>query len=94
MKDLIITSKEELESLIERSIERALEKTSTNACNDSQVDLLTRQDLADLFEVSLVTISKWTKAGLLPPKIKRGGRVYYQKIQVMEMLNSKEHGHG
>lgn len=49
--------------------------------------LIPQSELADIFQVSEVTIYKWGKAGILPKKIKQGGRCYYFRKDILSMLN-------
>lgn len=46
---------------------------------------ITRKDLADLFSVSTVTISDWTKKGILKA-YKIANRVYYKREEVEAAL--------
>jgi|694.fasta_scaffold72940_2 hypothetical protein len=50
-------------------------------------ELMTRKDVAKLFDVSLVTIHEWSKIGILKP-YKVGNRTYFKCIEVMEALSN------
>jgi len=51
----------------------------------SPTDYLTRQDVSQLFKVSLVTISDWTAKGLLK-SYKLANRVYYKRGEIEQAL--------
>jgi phage terminase Nu1 subunit (DNA packaging protein) len=48
-------------------------------------DYLTRSDVANLFTVSLVTVSDWTAKGLLK-SYKLANRVYYKRGEIEQAL--------
>lgn len=52
--------------------------------------LVSRKDLAKMFDVSTVSLDKWKRAGLLPKPIKMAGRVYYLKSEIMEMIEKRK----
>ena len=45
------------------------------------IQYTTRKEVADMFGVSTVTVSEWTKKGLLK-SYKLGNRVYYKRAEV------------
>jgi len=57
--------------------------------DDITESLIPRKKVADLFNVSTVSLDKWRRLGLLPKPIKQGGRVYYLKKEILELLQSK-----
>lgn len=50
--------------------------------------LLTRQETADYFKVSLVTIHQWVKYGILTP-VRFGNRVYFKKQVILDLIDKK-----
>ena len=50
----------------------------------SSSELMKMSEVSEYFRVSLVTIHKWRKCKVLPPTIKKGGRVYFLRKQIME----------
>ncbi|WP_157209190.1 helix-turn-helix domain-containing protein [Mariniflexile maritimum] len=50
--------------------------------------LLTRQETADYFKVSLVTIHQWVKYGILNP-VRFGNRVYFKKQAILELIDKQ-----
>lgn len=51
-------------------------------------DYYTREQLADKLHVSLVTLNRWKKTGILPEPITIEGRVLYDKAAVRDTINS------
>ncbi|WP_165852184.1 helix-turn-helix domain-containing protein [Chryseobacterium pennae] len=47
---------------------------------------LTRDETAELLDVSLTTLHNWNKQGILKPSAKVGKRVYYSKDEVLARL--------
>lgn len=63
-------------------------ETYINELNIKKHDmLLTRKETAKCLRVSLVTISKWTKVGVLT-SYHMGNRVYYKKEEIYKTLES------
>ncbi|MDV4068936.1 helix-turn-helix domain-containing protein [Elizabethkingia anophelis] len=77
---------EELGDFIEEKIASAIKK-STIISKSEEKPLYTRQETAELLDVSLTTLHNWNKAGILNAK-KMGSRVYYSKEEVMALLKS------
>ena len=48
----------------------------------------TREELADVLHVSLVTLGRWRESGLLPEPVKMDGRVLYDKAKVRDMIEN------
>lgn len=69
-------------SMIKKGL-RLLEATLTN--QSKPTDFLTRQDVAKMFKVSLVTVSDWTAKGLLK-SYKLANRVYYKRGEIEQAL--------
>jgi len=55
--------------------------------NKEKPEYLSRKEVSELLNVSLVTISSWSKKGILQPH-KIGGRVRFIRKQVEETLQS------
>jgi len=63
-------------------------KLPVNPPNDSmREDLITRKEAAKLLQVSLVTLSAWTKQGLFP-FYRMNRRVYLKKSELLESLKN------
>ncbi|HAT3992563.1 TPA: helix-turn-helix domain-containing protein [Elizabethkingia anophelis] len=77
---------EELGDFIEERIANAIKK-STIISKSEEKPLYTREETAELLDVSLTTLHHWNKNNiLLAKKIRR--RVYYSKEDVMALLKS------
>ena len=93
-KLLVTLSVSDLKTILSEMIEQKL-KTFQNP-KDPQRDepkelpkLITRQKVSELFGVSLVSIDKWRRYGLLPPTIKQSGRTYFMRKDIEAFLQNK-----
>ena len=86
---LIQISPEELSLLISEVVTQAIETLS----NDLQIatskshekEVMTRQEVAKYFGVSLPTIHEWNNSGILR-QYKLGRRSYYNRSEIMQTL--------
>lgn len=89
-KQLIILDKDDLtevlESLISETVSREVEKILDQDKHDL---LLTRDEVASLLDVSLPTILKWEKEGVIPKPKRLGKRVYWLRRSFVKFLESK-----
>lgn len=84
---------DELKEIINESLKRFLKKSDENPSTDKTnliPELLTRQQVADQFGVSFVTLHNWVKHGVLPKPIKKGKMVYFLKKEIIESLQKKQ----
>ena len=51
--------------------------------------IMTRQEVADVFKVSLKTLQRWEKAGLLVP-LRVGVNVRYRREDVQKLIDSEQ----
>ena len=70
---------------IEKTIEKKVNEKLESFKPGNPISYLDRKDVAKLLKVSLVTISKWTKEGLLISH-RIGTRVRYRSDEVEEAL--------
>ena len=70
---------------------RELINHNTNA--DEAIEYITRKETAKLLNISLVTLSSWTKRSILK-SYKIGSRVLYKKSEVIESLREVEQFRG
>ncbi len=93
MEKLIVTlNVTDLRNLISEVIQTKLEllKEVGSTLNHSKTpELITRKEVAQLFGVSLVSIDKWRKHGVLPKTIKQSGRTYFLRTEIIELINTK-----
>lgn len=76
---------EEFRSMIRETIESCIKNDQTKRPEHSN-DLVTMKEVAALYKVSLVTIHKWRKHKILPPTIKKGGRVFFRRDEILKSL--------
>jgi len=73
----------ELQTLIENSVKNVLEKNSSK--QEPETDLLTRNEVAKMLQISLVTLTEWIKQGKIPA-LRIGTRVRFKKADVLNSL--------
>jgi hypothetical protein len=88
----IIFSIEELQTIVDTAVKNALKDLPVSKESDKSDDpiLLSRQETAELFKISLVTLHEWTNTGILK-SYKISGRVYYKKHEVLATVRSAVH---
>jgi excisionase family DNA binding protein len=67
------------------SIENKLTQLSETVKPQEATELITRQQVADLFGVSLVTVHEWTKKGVLLA-YRIGNKVRFKRNEVLNQL--------
>ncbi len=77
----------ELANLIRAELKAALSERETNktSLSGEETTVLTRTEIARLFQVTLPTIHAWMNAGILPFH-RLGGRVYFKKAEVLKAM--------
>ncbi|QDL36608.1 helix-turn-helix transcriptional regulator [Rhodoferax sediminis] len=65
------------------------ESAPSNPQSEAQAPfkLLTRQDVAAIFSVSVRTIENWRAEGAIPPSVQIGGRVYWHPDTFIKAVN-------
>jgi hypothetical protein len=84
MKHVLVTP-DELRDIVEESVLKVLKNHTPTQKEVRSVDLITRQEAADMLNVSLVTLTEWCNMGILKP-YKLNTRVYFYKSQILEAL--------
>ncbi len=91
---LIVTlNVSELKEIIRETMTEFLLELNNSQNKDvkkKETQLITRKEVAKLFQVSTVSLDKWRSAGILPDSIKMAGRVYYLKSEIEEMINGRK----
>ena len=74
-----------MESVMEKlsQIEIELQNIKTNYQPKEPVELMTRQEVADFFQISLVTVHDWTKKGILSC-YRIGHRIRYKRSDIVK----------
>lgn len=78
---IIQLSPEELDARIEAAVVRALAKANVSPADADR--LYTRQETAELLDISPQTLNVWEKRNQLKP-IRKGARVYFKKSDIMK----------
>lgn len=78
MNNLVVIPIEELQQKIEQAVNKALKENAPD-------EILTTQQVADLFKVDRSTIYQWKQAGKLIPH-GMGRKVYYLRSEVFEAV--------
>ncbi len=92
MEKLLFTNYqiEELTDLIKSCLRSELKKLPQQTEeNKQQEELLSIEDIQQMFRVSKVTIHEWKKKGILP-YYKMNRRVYFKKSEVIDSLKHKK----
>ncbi len=77
----------ELKSLVSEAVKEQLERLHPTTPKDPE--FLNRKQVADILDISLVTLNDWTKRGLIPA-LRIGTRIRYKKAEVFEALKQVE----
>lgn len=83
-------SAEDLLGMIRECIKDALTlRTQVKNPDPVPEDLITIEDIQNIFRVSKVTVHKWKKRGLLP-YYKMNRKVYFKKSEVIDAMQHKK----
>ncbi len=81
---VVMLTPEELQEMIAEAVKNNTPKPEIKP----DEELMTRQEVADLFRISLVTLRSWNMRGLIK-SLKVGGRRYYRKHEVENLIHEK-----
>ena len=81
----ISISPEELQNAILEGVKTHLDEFKKNFEPKVPVELLTRQETADLLKIDLSSIHNWTKRGILQ-SYGCSGRVYYKRSEIEKAI--------
>lgn len=83
---MIVVTASELRHLLRDELNQVLTQSTNplNGINDDQ--LLKRKDVAQMFDVTLVTVHSWMNSGILPFH-RIGGRTFFKKAEVIDSLS-------
>lgn len=78
-----------MELILERlaKMEEELHNIKTNFQPKEPIELMTRQEVADFFQISLVTVHDWTKKGILTG-YRIGNRIRYKRSEIEDRIIS------
>lgn len=92
---IILTSlnSDELKKLISESVAESLKESlnaiSHNSNPNTEEELLPRKEVAEIYNVSYVTLRDWEKRGIIPKPIRKASRVYWRRSDIIEDLKKK-----
>jgi predicted DNA-binding transcriptional regulator AlpA len=89
IRHLVELTEEDLKNLIQDLLNKMQAASPSSAKPEIINDLISRQETAKLFGISLVTLAKWARLKILPRPIKKGGRVFYRKSEINNSLLPK-----
>jgi hypothetical protein len=78
-------SPEQVESQITAGIKKELDNFLKLYKPTPPTEYLTRQNVADMFDINLSSVHNWSKKGILKP-LAISGRIYYERKAVEEAL--------
>lgn len=89
MNTLFIPTESDFRRWIDQVIKKHIEKIPPQRTNPSpnEEPLLTRNEIAGIFRISLVTLHDWMKRGL--PCHKQRGRVYFLRSEAVAYIRQK-----
>lgn len=92
METLFVPNENDIKRWVKEAIKECLEdlktEDKTNATDNES--FVSRSDIADILDISLVTLTDWMKRGL--PFHKQRGRVYFIRSEVIEYIKTKKIG--
>jgi excisionase family DNA binding protein len=83
---LFIPTEQDFKRWIKEAVEESIEKmiSGRSASTDSTDELISREEIAQVLDISLVTLNEWMKEGLPFHKPKR--KVYFIKEEVLRYI--------
>ena len=81
---IIQVTEAELEQIIMKAMIKVLKGESSLTENPNQ--LLTRQEVAKKFDISLASLHNWVRDGLIPKPIHIARRVYFEQHVITEAI--------
>ncbi len=90
METLFIPNEKDFKQWVKDAVKEYLAEFtlySPKSSGDTEY-LLNRVEIANMLRISLVTLTDWMKRGL--PSHKQGGRVYFDKKEVLDYIKQKK----
>ena len=90
---LVQLSTAELRRIISEEVNKAVYQVQSKLSSLNTTlpsDLMTRKDLVSYFRISLPTLYRWIKSGILPEPIHKGGRIYFRRSEIENFKNKKK----
>lgn len=70
-----------------------VKKTADNPQKPQTAKLLTKKEMADELDISLVSLTEWMKQGRIPYR-RMGKRIYFNKEDVIASMTNFNHNRG
>ncbi|WP_439480395.1 helix-turn-helix domain-containing protein [Chryseobacterium aquaticum] len=86
---LVQMTKDELMQDFEQVIRKVVNQMQVQQVSKDEKQAYTRDETAELLDVSLTTLHNWNKQGIFKPSAKVGKRVYYSKDEVLARLKGE-----
>ncbi len=92
METFKIPSEAEFKQWIKEAVRECFAEFQMQAARMKSGDepLLTKDEIAELFDISLTTVTTWVKEGM--PSLKQKGRIYFLKSDVLLYLKQNNTG--
>ena len=92
METLFIPNENDFKRWIKEAVKDFFQDFTKKELKDKQIQegLLNRKEIAKFLRVSLPTLTDWIKRGL--PSYKQGGRVYFDKTEVIKYIKENKMG--
>lgn len=90
-QDLILSNinPEDMKQMIREAVADEMSRQKESQKPPEDEVLLTRQEVADIYKTSFVTLRQWVKDGIIPKPIYKGTRVYFRKSDIYNDINSQ-----
>lgn len=86
---IYIPKEDDIKLWVKEAVNDFFEEKNKGVIEDVSFEpLVSRQEVADMLGVSLVTLTSWVNGGL--PCYKNEGRVYFLKSEVVEYIRQKK----
>jgi len=89
---IIQLSSTELNELIQVSVEKTIHESLRNLHQKKESpieELLSRKEVAEIYDVSYVTLRDWEKHNIIPKPFRKGSRVYWRKSDIITDIKRK-----
>ncbi|NLI71842.1 MAG: helix-turn-helix domain-containing protein [Bacteroidales bacterium] len=78
-----------IQTIVSNEVQKAVEQLTPPESTDTTPELLTRKQTAEYLGVSLPTLHKWTKKGIIPAK-RIGSLIRYEKNIICDTMKDVE----
>lgn len=91
MENLSLLDKKDLQEILEDLIRNTVrEEMRSSSPSNSDSPVLTRDEAAEMLDISLPTLLQWEKDDVIPKPKRLGKRVYFIRKDFIAFLESKQ----